>query len=88
MTFKGEKYSFPLDLIWNIFYLSFFTTFCNSMHKKNAHTTAWSQGIPIDQATPVYKQSNWTKLSRTRVIALAYYLMEYFEWNTQKQWVN
>ena len=56
--------------------------------KKTDNATAWSQWIPIGQAIPVYKQLNWTTLLRTRVIALEYYPMEYFEWNTQKQWVN
>ena len=58
MTFRGEKYSFLQDLVWNI--LSFSRTFCNSMHKKNDNATAWSQWIPIGQAVPVYKQLNWT----------------------------
>ena len=83
MTFRGEKYSFLQDLVWNI--LSFSRTFCN---KKNDNATAWSQWIPIGQAIPVYTQLNITKLLRTRVIALEYYLMEYFEGNTQKQQGN
>ena len=32
VTFRGEKYSFLRDLVWNI--LSFSKNFCNSMHKK------------------------------------------------------